>query len=69
MHGSKEWTVLRISSGCSGSATGVPTRVNGLPGFVLHDGDTVETLALEIREGRIVALYSVRNPDKLKHLS
>jgi RNA polymerase sigma-70 factor (ECF subfamily) len=51
------------------SATGVPTRVNGLPGFVLHDGDTVETLALEIREGRIVALYSVRNPDKLKHLS
>src|SRR5262249_55716724 len=44
-------------------------RVNGLPGFVIVD-DTgqVETLALDIRDGRIAALYSVRNPDKLGHI-
>lgn len=46
-----------------------PARINGLPGFVLHEHGEVETLALEIREGRIVAIYSVRNPDKLRHLA
>jgi len=46
------------------------TRLNGLPGFVITDNTgQVETLALEIRDGRIVALYSVRNPDKLAHIA
>lgn len=65
--------ILRFFAGVSKkqplTATGDPTRVNGLPGFVLHEGGRVETLALEVREGRIVALYSVRNPDKLTHLA
>ncbi len=65
--------ILRFFSGVSKkrrlSTTGTPARVNGLPGFVLHEHGDVETLALEIREGRIVALYSVRNPDKLRHLA
>jgi RNA polymerase sigma-70 factor (ECF subfamily) len=28
----------------------------------------VQTTALEIHEGRIAAVYVVRNPDKLRHL-
>ncbi|HEY8370692.1 MAG TPA: sigma-70 family RNA polymerase sigma factor [Thermodesulfobacteriota bacterium] len=43
--------------------------VNGLPGFVtIEQGETLQTTALDIEEGRIVALYVVRNPDKLRHL-
>ena len=44
-------------------------RVNGLPGWVAVDAHGItETLAFEIREGRIAALYMVRNPDKLRHV-
>jgi RNA polymerase sigma-70 factor, ECF subfamily len=47
-----------------------PTLLNGLPGFVIVDGDgAVETLALEIDVGKIAAIYSVRNPEKLAHLT
>lgn len=44
-------------------------RINGLPGFVVRDADGVETLALETSGDFIVAIYAVRNPDKLQHLS
>ena len=44
--------------------------INGMPGFVLRDADGVETLALELADAdSIGALYSVRNPDKLRHLA
>jgi RNA polymerase sigma-70 factor (ECF subfamily) len=43
--------------------------VNGLPGFVTREADgELQTTALEIVEGKIAAIYVVRNPDKLKHL-
>jgi len=43
--------------------------INGLPGFVTREGDGVlQTTALEIVDGAIVAIYVVRNPDKLRHL-
>lgn len=44
--------------------------INGLPGFVTieHD-DTLQTTALQIEGSRIVAIYIMRNPDKLRHLS
>ena len=43
--------------------------VNGLPGFVTREADgELQTTALEIAEDRIVAIYVVRNPDKLRHL-
>ena len=43
--------------------------VNGLPGFVtIEKGDVLQTTALEIEAGKIVAIYVVRNPDKLGHL-
>jgi RNA polymerase sigma-70 factor (ECF subfamily) len=43
-------------------------RINGALGFVAEREDGVETLALEVSGDAIVALYSVRNPDKLRHL-
>jgi RNA polymerase sigma-70 factor, ECF subfamily len=43
--------------------------VNGLPGFVtIEQGDTLQTTALQIEDGKIVAIYVTRNPDKLRHL-
>lgn len=43
--------------------------INGLPGFVTMEADgELQTTALEIEDGRIAAIYVVRNPDKLKHL-
>jgi len=46
------------------------TTINGLPGFLFHvEGGPPETMALEIDGDKIVAIYGVRNPDKLRHLS
>jgi len=43
--------------------------VNGLPGFVMREGDgAVNTVAIEHRGGRIVAIYLTRNPEKLRHV-
>ena len=43
--------------------------VNGLPGFVTREADGVlQTTALLIEDGRISAIYVMRNPDKLRHL-
>lgn len=43
--------------------------VNGLPGFITREADGIlQTTALLIDEGRIRAIYVVRNPDKLRHL-
>lgn len=43
--------------------------INGLPGFVTLESDgTPQTTALQIEDGKISAIYVVRNPDKLRHL-
>ncbi|MDR3097709.1 MAG: sigma-70 family RNA polymerase sigma factor [Paraburkholderia sp.] len=43
--------------------------INGLPGFVTLEADgELQTTALEIENGKITAMYVVRNPDKLRHL-
>jgi RNA polymerase sigma-70 factor, ECF subfamily len=43
--------------------------INGLPGFVTLEADgEFQTTAIEIENGRIGAIYIVRNPDKLRHL-
>ena len=44
-------------------------RINGQPGFVLRQSDGPETMAFEIANGVITAIYDVRNPDKLHHLN
>jgi RNA polymerase sigma-70 factor (ECF subfamily) len=43
--------------------------INGLPGFVtIESDDTLQTTALQIEDGKIAAIYIMRNPDKLRHL-
>jgi RNA polymerase sigma-70 factor (ECF subfamily) len=43
--------------------------INGLPGFVtIEQDDTLQTTALQIEDSKIVTMYVVRNPDKLRHL-
>lgn len=43
--------------------------VNGLPGFVTREADgELQTTALDIEDGKIAAVYVMRNPDKLRHL-
>jgi len=43
--------------------------INGLPGFVVRTSDGIETISFEIVDDRIIAIYSIRNPEKLRHLS
>jgi len=46
------------------------TRIDGLPGYISYERDgTLQTTALEIEDGRIVAVYITRNPDKLARLA
>jgi RNA polymerase sigma-70 factor (ECF subfamily) len=55
-----------------GSAKGEvrPATINGLPGFVrFEDGRAQGLLAFGIAGGRIQALFSITNPDKLRHLN
>lgn len=46
------------------------TMVDGLPGIIESlNGEVIQTVAFEIDNGKITAIYAVRNPDKLKHLA
>jgi RNA polymerase sigma-70 factor, ECF subfamily len=47
-----------------------PHQVNGQPGAIFRDrdGKVVNTLALDVLDGRIQTIRAVLNPDKLKHL-
>ena len=47
-----------------------PHEVNGQPGAIFRDRDgmVLSTLALDILDGRIQAIRSVQNPDKLGHV-
>ena len=43
--------------------------VNGLPGFITLEADgELQATALDIEDGKVAAIYVVRNPDKLRHL-
>lgn len=45
-------------------------QINGLPGYIsIEHGNTLQTTALQIENGKIVAIYVIRNPDKLKHIA
>jgi RNA polymerase sigma-70 factor (ECF subfamily) len=44
-------------------------QINGLPGFVVRTSEGVETISFDMAEDKIVAIYGIRNPDKLRHLS
>lgn len=44
--------------------------INGLPGYALiHDAGLETAMAFEARDGRIAAMYAVRNPDKLRRIA
>lgn len=66
---------LRLFAGLRRKKATPPTllrtaRIDGLPGYLSVDrGGVVQTTALDIRNGRICAIYIVRNPDKLAHIS
>jgi RNA polymerase sigma-70 factor (ECF subfamily) len=68
-------TVLQLHKGLAvmyrkyGSNLLRTATINGLPGFVTREADgELQTTAFEIADGRIAAIYVMRNPDKLKHL-
>ncbi|WP_317617523.1 sigma-70 family RNA polymerase sigma factor family protein [Sphingomonas daechungensis] len=66
--------VIRLFEGLARKAAYRPrllcnVMIDGLPGFVSIDrGEVLQTTALEVRGGKITALYIVRNPDKLRHV-
>jgi RNA polymerase sigma-70 factor, ECF subfamily len=73
IHGREK--VLRFLDGVSRKNASLATlkvrdaTINGLPGFVLRDEDgAIETAAFESRDGRITAIYIMRNPHKLRHV-
>ncbi|MDB5611771.1 MAG: polymerase, sigma-24 subunit, subfamily [Bradyrhizobium sp.] len=44
--------------------------ISGLPGFItIERGDILQTTALEIEHEGVVAIYVMRNPDKLRHIA
>ena len=43
--------------------------INGLAGFVIWTAEGPETMSFAFEDDRIVGIYAVRNPDKLRHLS
>jgi len=43
--------------------------INGLPGFVTREADgELQTTAVDVRNGEIVGIYVMRNPDKLRRV-
>jgi RNA polymerase sigma-70 factor, ECF subfamily len=45
-------------------------RINGAPGFVTREPDGLpQATVLEMAEGRIVAVYIIRNPEKLRTIA
>jgi len=60
--------IARLLRGRQGSLLRM-AYVNGLPGFVTREADgLLQTTALLIDDGKIRAVYVMRNPDKLGHL-
>jgi RNA polymerase sigma-70 factor (ECF subfamily) len=47
-----------------------PHEVNGQPGAIIRDrhNKVINTLTLDVRDGRIQSIRAVINPDKLGHV-
>jgi RNA polymerase sigma-70 factor (ECF subfamily) len=64
-----EFLAKRFAANGSGSKLVRAGFINGLPGFITLEADgELQTTALDIEDGKITAIYVVRNPDKLRHL-
>jgi RNA polymerase sigma-70 factor (ECF subfamily) len=65
---------LRLFGGATRKAMQPPqllrtVTIDGLPGYVgLDHRGALQTTALDVRDGQIVAIYIVKNPDKLRQL-
>lgn len=60
---------LAVLFGKYGSTLIHAGMINGLPGFVTREADgELQTTALEVADGKISAIYVMRNPDKLRHV-
>jgi RNA polymerase sigma-70 factor (ECF subfamily) len=67
--------ILRFLAGIARKNPALPAiqaraaTINGSAGFVLREQDgSIDTMGFEHRDGRIVAIYITRNPDKLRHV-
>ncbi len=67
--------ILRLLAGLATKRAGGAAQwlraatIDGLPGFISVDRwGTLQTTALAIEDGKIVAVYTVRNPDKLQRV-
>ncbi len=65
--------IVRFFEGTKNKAAPItsarPARINGLPGFVFHGELGAEAISFETSGEFIVAIYAIRNPDKMKHVS
>jgi RNA polymerase sigma-70 factor (ECF subfamily) len=60
---------LAVLFGKYGSTLVHTGTINGLPGFVTREADgEFQTTALEVEDGKVTAIYVMRNPDKLRHV-
>jgi RNA polymerase sigma-70 factor (ECF subfamily) len=46
-----------------------PVYINGSQGFVLYTDEGIETIAFDVSGDHVAAIYAIRNPDKLQHLT
>jgi RNA polymerase sigma-70 factor (ECF subfamily) len=62
--------LFRQAARGDGAVTVTPTAVNGQPGWIARedDGAVIVVMALDIADGRVTAIRSIVNPDKLAHL-
>jgi RNA polymerase sigma-70 factor (ECF subfamily) len=59
--------MLGIARKAAPGVRAMPAFVNASPGLVIFDaGHVIQTIAFDVREGRIVAIYVTRNPEKLQ---
>ena len=64
------FTIGAVSKGLPEGSTVRLAQINGLPGVIIHRPDgSLQTVAFEIVDNLVRAIYSVGNPEKLAHLA
>jgi RNA polymerase sigma-70 factor (ECF subfamily) len=65
---------MRLVAGLSAKPGEAPrwiraATIDGLPGFISIDRfGTLQTTAVAIEAGKVIAFYTMRNPDKLRYV-
>lgn len=73
IHGAVQVARFMVGLGRQAARLGLPVElvsVNGGPGLLVRDplGRLLNVVSLHVVDGRVAALHSVLNPDKLRHL-